>query len=105
MSLALDILSWILLLAGAVFALTAAVGIVRLPDFFSRTHAISVLDTGGAALLLLGFGLQTGLSLDSVKLALVLIFILLTGPTAAHALARSALHSGVRPQTGDTGDE
>jgi multicomponent Na+:H+ antiporter subunit G len=105
MSVLLDIASWILLLAGSFFALTAALGIIRLPDFFSRTHAIGVLDTGGAALILLGFGLQTGFSLDSVKLALVLIFLLLTGPTAAHALARSALHTGVRPRTGDAGDE
>ncbi len=47
--------------------------------------------------MLLGFGLQTGLSLVTFKIALVFVFILITGPTAAHALARSALQSGVEP--------
>lgn len=101
MSLVLDIASWLLILGGAFFVLTAALGLVRLPEFFSRTHAVGVLDTLGAGLILLGFGLQSGFSLVSVKLALVLAFILITGPTAAHALARSALHSGVRPRTSD----
>jgi len=104
MSLALDVASWILILLGAFFALTAAVGLVRLPEFFSRTHSAGVLDTLAAGLILLGFGLQSGLSLVSVKLVLVLAFILITGPTAAHALARSALHSGVRPRTEDSGE-
>ena len=104
MSLLLDVASWILILAGAFFALTAALGLLRLPEFFSRTHAVGILDTLGAGLLLLGFGLQSGFSLDSVKLALVLGFILFTGPTAAHALARSALHTGIRPRTDDEGE-
>ena len=103
MSLLLDILSWLLILSGAFFALTAAVGLIRLPEFFSRTHSAGILDTLGAGLMLLGFGLQSGFSLVTVKLALVLGFILFTGPTAAHALARSALHSGVRPRASDQG--
>ena len=101
MSVVLDVLSWALILAGAFFALTAALGLVRLPEFFSRTHSAGILDTLGAGLILLGFGLQSGFSLVSVKLALVLAFILITGPTAAHALARSALQTGVRPRTDD----
>lgn len=105
MSAVLDIASWILIVAGAFAALTATLGLLRLPDFFSRTHATGILDTAGAGLMLLGFGLQSGLSLVSVKLALVFVFILLTGPTAAHALARSALHHGVRPQPDDEEDE
>lgn len=98
MSLALDVISWVLIVAGSFFALTAGLGLIRLPEFFSRTHGVGILDTLGAGLILLGFALQSGLTLVTVKLALVLIFILLTGPTAAHALARSALHSGVEPQ-------
>jgi len=97
-SLIADIASFALIIAGAGFALTAALGLVRLPDFFSRTHGIGILDTLAAGLILLGFALQTGWSLVTIKLALVLAFILITGPTAAHALARSALQSGVRPQ-------
>ncbi len=104
MSLALDIVSWLLLLAGSFAALTAAVGLVRFPDFFSRTHAVGVLDTAAVGLILVGLALQTGLSLDTVRVLLVLVFILITGPTAAHALARSALHSGVEPSDRERGE-
>lgn len=101
MSLLLDIASWILLLIGCAFALTAAIGLLRLPDFFSRTHSAGMLDTLGAGLILLGIGLQAGWTLASFKLFAVLAFILITGPTAAHALARTARHLGIRPLTAD----
>lgn len=99
MSLVLDVLSWIAIAIGAFAVLTASLGLLRLPEFFSRTHSTGILDTLGAGMILLGFGLQTGLSLVTFKLALVFVFILITGPTAAHALARSALQSGVRPMS------
>ena len=99
MSVLLDLLTLLLIVAGSFFALTAGLGLWRLPDFFSRTHAPGILDTLGAGLILLGFALQTGFDLTTVKLGLVLAFILITGPTAAHALARSALHQGVTPDT------
>lgn len=101
----LDVLSWVLILIGGFAALTASFGLLRLPDFFSRTHASGILDTLGAGAILLGFALQTGFSLVTAKLALVLIFILITGPTAAHALARSALHHGVNPETDSAEDK
>lgn len=97
MSILLDVLSWLSILIGAFAVITASLGLMRLPEFFSRTHSTGILDTLGAGMILLGFGLQTGLSLVTFKLALVFVFILITGPTAAHALARSALHSGVKP--------
>ena len=105
MSTVLDVISIILLAIGAFSILTAALGLLRLPDFFSRTHAVGVLDTLGAGLILLGFALQSGFELTTFKLALVLAFILITGPTAAHALARSALHAGVRPETDPRRDD
>lgn len=95
-----DVATVVLLALGAVATLTAALGLIRLPEFFSRTHALGVLDTLGAGMILLAFGLQTGFDLETFKLALVLAFILITGPTAAHALARSALRTGVEPRTG-----
>lgn len=104
MSAAFDVASWLLILVGAFAVLTATLGLLRLPDFFSRTHSVGILDTLGAGLILLGFALQTGLSLVTVKLVLVLVFILITGPTAAHALARSALQTGVKPETADRED-
>lgn len=101
MALLLDIASWILLVIGCGFALTAAIGLLRLPDFYSRTHSAGMLDTLGAGLILLAMGLQAGWTLVSFKLFAVLAFILITGPTAAHALARSARHLGIRALTAD----
>lgn len=101
MSVLLDVLSWIAIAIGAFGVLTASLGLLRLPEFFSRTHSTGILDTLGAGMILLGFGLQTGFSLVTFKLVLVFVFILVTGPTAAHALARSALHSGEKPMNMD----
>jgi len=97
-SLIIDLASWVLLLGGAFFLLVGAVGLVRLPDLFTRMHAAGVTDTGGAGLILLGLMLQAGLSLVTVKLAFILLFLLFTTPTASHALARAALHAGLRPK-------
>jgi len=93
-----DILSWALLLLGSFFCITGGVGILRFPDFFTRLHAASVTDSLGAGFILLGLMLQAGLSLVLAKLILILIFMLLTGPTATHAVAKAALHSGFEPQ-------
>lgn len=101
MSIVVDALSWVLILGGGLAVLTTALGFIRLPDFFSRTHAVGVLDTLGAGLVLGGLGLQSGFSLVTAKLALILVFILITGATAMHALARAAEQTGVRPQTGE----
>src|SRR5210317_2653100 len=90
MALALDLLSWICLLAGAGFLLIGAIGVLRLPDFYTRLHAVSVCDTLGAGLVLVGLMLQGGLSLVTVKLLLMFYFLMFTGPTAVHALAQAA---------------
>ncbi len=93
----LDILSWIILLAGAVFLLIGAIGVLRFPDFFTRLHAVSVCDTMGAGLVLVGLMLQGGLSLVTVKLVLMFYFMMFTGPTAVHALAEAALQGKLDP--------
>jgi multicomponent Na+:H+ antiporter subunit G len=82
-------------LAGSFFCLTGALGLIRLPDFFSRVHGAGVLDSLGTILVLLGLIVQAGLSLVTAKIVLVMAFLLLTGPTAIHALARAALSGGV----------
>jgi multicomponent Na+:H+ antiporter subunit G len=105
MSIALDVATVALLALAAFATLTGALGLLRLPDFFSRTHAVGVLDTAAAGLALLGFALQSGLSLTTFKLALVLVFLLITGPTATHALARAARHAGVDPHNRGGRDE
>ena len=97
MSLIADILSWACLLGGAIFLLIGAIGVLRFPDFYSRLHAVSICDTLGAGLVLIGLMLQGGLSLVTVKLLLMFYFLLFTGPTAVHALAQAALQSKLKP--------
>ena len=99
MTMVLDILSWLLLIGGGFFILTGSIGLLRMPDFFSRTHPGGMVDTMGAGLTIAGLMLQGGLTLVTTKLALILVFLLLTGPTATHALAHAALVSGLKPWT------
>jgi multicomponent Na+:H+ antiporter subunit G len=93
----LDVVSWAAILGGSFFALVAGIGLLRLPDFFSRVHAIGIQDTLATGLIIFGLLLQTDDWLVAVKLALVFVFVLITGPTATHALARAALHAGFKP--------
>ncbi|MDX1335820.1 MAG: monovalent cation/H(+) antiporter subunit G [Gammaproteobacteria bacterium] len=98
MNLLLDGLSAICLLAGSVLCVTGGVGLLRLPDFFSRVHAAGVTETLAAPLLLTGLMLQMGWSLDLLKVLLIMLFILATNPTASHAMAKAALHGGQGPE-------
>jgi multicomponent Na+:H+ antiporter subunit G len=97
MSLVLDILSWAFLMAGGGISLIAGIGVLRLPDMFSRMHASGMLDTLGAACVLLGLILQAGISVISFKLFLVFLVLSMTSSTAAHALAKAATASGLKP--------
>ena len=104
MSTVLELLSSLLLALGSFFCLVGAWGLWRFPDIFSRMHATGVTDTLGAALILLALLLRTpysGLPALTIvsKLVLILLFMLMTSPTATHALAKSALHGGVKPLT------
>lgn len=98
MALAVDILGWLLLGLGSVMLLIGGLGLVRLPDVFARMHAAGIIDTLGAGAVLTGLMIEAGPTLVTAKLALIVIFILFTGPTATHALARAALHGGVHPR-------
>ncbi len=97
MDVILDIISWIFLLGGSFFCLTGAVGLLRFPEFFSRIHAASLTDTLGASMILIGLMFQAGWGLALPKLILILIFSLLAGTTASHAMAKAALKSGMKP--------
>jgi multicomponent Na+:H+ antiporter subunit G len=96
MDLLLDIASAVLLLTGGFFVFVGGFGVMRMPEFFTRMHAASLTDTGGAALILLGLMLQGGLTLVPLKLAAIFLFLFLTSPTASYALANAALLSGVK---------
>lgn len=98
MEYVVDIASWLLLIAGGLFVFTGGVGALRMPDFYTRMHAASLTDTLGTILVLLGIILQAGLSLAAIKLAAIMVFLLLTCPTAAYALANAARLSGLAPE-------
>jgi len=91
----------VIALAGAFFGGVAAVGIVRLPDVYTRAHAASKSDTLGAVLTVgaAALALQTGLS--TAKAVFLLLFMFLTNPTAAHAIVRAAQDQGIEPWTTD----
>ena len=98
MELLLDIASWFLLISGGAFVFIGGVGALRMPDFYTRMHAASLTDTLGTILVLTGIILQAGLTLATVKLAAIMVFLLLTSPTAAYALANAARLSGLAPE-------
>ena len=100
LELVLEILSWILIVSGSVFAIIGAIGTLRFPDFWSRLHAASITDSAGMILLLAGMCLQAGPTLITVKLLIIGVFLFITGPTSTHAIANAALVTGLRPVEG-----
>ena len=94
--LLLNILSWLALLIGSAFVLIGAIGILRLPDFYSRLHPAGLTDTMGAGIILLGLLLQTESFIVAVKLLIIVVFLMFTSPTTGHATARAALAAGLR---------
>ncbi len=103
MSAVLEGLSWAAMLAGSFVLLITGLGVLTLPEYYSRIHAASVTDTLGTGLILLGLVTQAGWSLVTAKLVLVLLFLVLTGTAASHALAKTAqLHDlALPPQRGE----
>ena len=97
MSALIDVLSWILILVGSFGVVIGGIGVLRLPDVYTRMHAASITDTLGAGAILAGLMLQGGFTLVTAKLVLILLFLFFTSPTASFALAHAALTSGVDP--------
>ncbi len=93
----LEWISNLLLGAGLLCLFTGALGLYRLPDFYSRTHAASIIDTAAAALVIVGLALRSDSFATIVRLLLILLFMFFTSPTASHALAQAALQDGLRP--------
>lgn len=91
----LDIASGVLLAGGGFFCIVGAIGLLRMPDFFTRTHAASLIETLGAGLILAGLALQAGFTLALLKLVILGLLILFASPTATHALAKAARERGV----------
>ncbi len=87
----LEILSHVLVALGAGSLLIASIGVNRLPDFFTRSHAASKPDTLGLILTMLGLSVHEGLDLNTIKLLLIVVLVAIANPVATHALGRAAI--------------
>lgn len=85
------------LLAGALLIFSGGVGVLRFPDFFSRMHAAGITETLAASLIILGLMILADWGITQAKLIFIFLFLMVTSPTASHALAKSALHGGLDP--------
>ena len=94
----IDGVSWALLIAGIFFLLVGGIGVLRLPDVYTRVHAASITDTLGTFCILAGLACQTSDPITLIKLGLILAFMWFTSPVSSHALTQAALMSGHRPQ-------
>ena len=92
-----QIVTWILIIGGSLAVLTGGIGVLRMPDFYTRMHAAGITDTMGAGLILAGLMVHSGWSLITAKLFLMAVFLFFTSPTSSFALAHAALTSGVEP--------
>ena len=92
-----DAVSWVLISLGSFFLVVGPIGLLRMPDVYTRMHAASVIETLGAMLLILGLVFQAGFTLLALKLLFVIALLFFFGPVASHALAQAALHAGIEP--------
>ena len=101
MSLDLDalrlVLTAVLLTFGCFMMLSAAIGLLRFPDFYSRIHPAGKADTLGILFILAGLVVHEGLSLVTLKLLIIMAFLLIASPTATHALGKAAHTAGLKP--------
>jgi multicomponent Na+:H+ antiporter subunit G len=95
-----ELLTWVLIVAGSLFLIVGGIGILRLPDFYSRIHPAGITDTMGAWLVLVGLMFASESWMVTVKLAMLLVFLAITSPLATHALAKAAFMRGLRPMLG-----
>ncbi|MBX3505284.1 MAG: monovalent cation/H(+) antiporter subunit G [Parvibaculum sp.] len=95
--LARNVATAVAFIMGGGFILVGSLGLIRLPDVWSRIHAAGIIDTIGAELILIGMMFQTGLTQTTLKLALIGLFLFITGPTATHAVANASFIAGIRP--------
>jgi multicomponent Na+:H+ antiporter subunit G len=104
-TLAIDLLSGLFLLAGSFLCVTGGLGLLRLPDFFSRAHGAGLNETLATPLLLIGLLLQMDWSLDLLKVLFIMALVVATSPTATQSMAKAALHGGLRPLTERAGEK
>jgi multicomponent Na+:H+ antiporter subunit G len=90
-----DIIGYILIITGILFNIFGCIGLVRFPDVYNRLQASTKCVTLGTILLLVGVAIISATGATSAKAIICAVFILLTSPTAAHAIAKGAYASGV----------
>lgn len=103
-----DIMRYIaaaLMLVGATFSLLAAIGVLRLPDLYTRLHAASKAGVVGAGLILAAVAISAFDSAVALRAGLGIVFLLLTTPVSAHLLARAAFKTGLKPDPRTNTDE
>lgn len=93
-----DLLTGLLLALGGFFVFVGGVGVLRMPDLYTRMHAASVTETLGTLLIMAGLMVHSGLNLATFKLFLILVFLLFTAPVASYAVANTALIAGLKPR-------
>ncbi len=93
----IDIISTVLLVGGAFFMFTGALGLLRLPDFYTRLHATGKCDTLGEVLIIVGCMIYQGWSFITIKLFFLMLFIFIANPVATHAIMKAAYVTGVKP--------
>ena len=98
LELLINIFSWMAIILGSIFIITGAYGAYKSPGFWIRLQSVSLIESLGAFLMLIGLGLQSGFTFVTVKIVIIGIFLFITGPTSTHALANAAFSSGVRPE-------
>ena len=91
------VLAGLFVLGGLFFLAISSTGVVRLPDFYSRTHAVGKSETLGSMLMLCGLAIYNGWEINSLKLVIILVFIGLANPTATHIVAQAAFRSKLQP--------
>lgn len=100
-----DIIVGILLIIGAFFALVASIGLIRLPDVYSRMHAASKAGTVGSGLMMIALAISSADAATAIRSMAGLLFFILTAPIAAHLLAQAAYKVGYKMWSGSVVDE
>ena len=90
-------LSNLMLIVGSLFLLIGAIGLIRMPDIFTRMHAASIMETAGASLIIIGLVINTGFTVGSLKLIVIMLAIFYISSVATHALARACIHDNLKP--------
>ena len=98
-------LAIILMVIGLYFLVVGAIGMLRLPDVFSRAHALSLTDSLGAIFVLAGLAVHEGFTVNFLRIVVVLLLVYLMNPVISHATLRAAYRNGKRPSAEEKNDD